>query len=156
MYILQVYYLKVYQSLTFFPPNITSFLKNIKLVTPYHSSPNRSYSKNEVPTHQTWCGEHKIQLSIRSVCGNRVELRIGSCIGLSTGYEPTTSKPAVRALTLIIPLSHACVLRAKLWQPSAAKNTRCAWAGGAFFPVVLLCVSVLVLAGNRFWCYLRT
>jgi hypothetical protein len=27
-------------------------------------------------------------------------------------------------------------------------------AGGTFFPVVLLCVSFLVLAGNRFWCYL--
>ncbi len=31
--------------------------------------------------------------------------------------------------------------------------TRCAWAGGTFFPVVLLCQS-LVLAGNRFWFYL--
>jgi hypothetical protein len=28
--------------------------------------------------------------------------------------------------------------------------TRCAWAGGTFFPVVLLC-QFLVLAGNRFW-----
>jgi hypothetical protein len=25
-----------------------------------------------------------------------------------------------------------------------------------FFPVVLLCVIFLVLAGKRFWCYLRT
>ncbi len=33
---------------------------------------------------------------------------------------------------------------------------RCAWAGGTFFPVVLLCASFLVLAGNRFWCYLHT
>ncbi len=30
--------------------------------------------------------------------------------------------------------------------------TRCAWAGGAFFPVVLL-VWFLVLAGNRVWFY---
>ncbi len=30
------------------------------------------------------------------------------------------------------------------------KNTRCAWAGGTFFPVVLSC-QFLVLAGNRFW-----
>ncbi len=34
----------------------------------------------------------------------------------------------------------------------AAKNTRSAWAGGTFFPVVLLC-QFLVLAGNRFWFY---
>ncbi len=33
------------------------------------------------------------------------------------------------------------------------KYTRCAWAGGTFFPVVLLC-QFLVLAGNRFWFYL--
>ncbi len=31
--------------------------------------------------------------------------------------------------------------------------TRFAWAGGTFFPVVLLC-QFLVLAGNRFWCYI--
>ncbi len=31
-------------------------------------------------------------------------------------------------------------------------NTCCAWAGGTFFPVVLLC-QFLVLAGNRFWFY---
>ncbi len=33
------------------------------------------------------------------------------------------------------------------------KYTCCAWAGGTFFPVVLLC-QFLVLAGNRFWFYL--
>ncbi len=32
---------------------------------------------------------------------------------------------------------------------------RCAWAGGTFFPVVLLCQS-FVLAGNRFWVYILT
>jgi hypothetical protein len=32
--------------------------------------------------------------------------------------------------------------------------TCCAWAGGTFFPVVLLC-QFLVLAGNRFWFYLQ-
>ncbi len=31
---------------------------------------------------------------------------------------------------------------------------RFAWAGGTFFPVVLLC-QFLVLAGNRFWLYIR-
>ncbi len=31
--------------------------------------------------------------------------------------------------------------------------TRCAWAGGTIFPVVLLC-QFLVLAGNSFWFYL--
>ena len=33
------------------------------------------------------------------------------------------------------------------------KNTRYAWAGGTFFPVVLLC-QFFVLAGNRFWFYI--
>jgi hypothetical protein len=31
--------------------------------------------------------------------------------------------------------------------------TCCAWAGGTFFPVVLLC-QFLVLVGNRFWVYI--
>ncbi len=31
--------------------------------------------------------------------------------------------------------------------------TCCAWAGGTFFPVVVLC-QFLVLAGNRFWFYI--
>jgi hypothetical protein len=31
--------------------------------------------------------------------------------------------------------------------------TCCAWAGGTFFPVVLLC-EFLFLAGNRFWFYI--
>jgi hypothetical protein len=34
--------------------------------------------------------------------------------------------------------------------------TCCAWAGGTFFPVVPLCQFFLVVAGNRFWCYLPT
>jgi hypothetical protein len=33
------------------------------------------------------------------------------------------------------------------------KYTRFAWAGGTFFPVVLLC-QVFVLAGNRCWFYI--
>ncbi len=33
------------------------------------------------------------------------------------------------------------------------QNTCCAWAGGTFFPVVLLC-QFLVLVRNRFWFYL--
>jgi hypothetical protein len=32
-------------------------------------------------------------------------------------------------------------------------SLRVAWAGGKFFPVVLLC-QFLVLAGNRFWFYI--
>ncbi len=35
------------------------------------------------------------------------------------------------------------------------KYTCFAWAGGTFFPVVLLC-QFLVLAGNRFWFYILT
>jgi hypothetical protein len=31
-------------------------------------------------------------------------------------------------------------------------NTRCTWAGGTFFPDVVLC-QFLVLAGNKFWFY---
>jgi hypothetical protein len=33
------------------------------------------------------------------------------------------------------------------------KYTCCTWAGGTFFPVVLLC-QFLVLVGNRFWFYI--
>jgi hypothetical protein len=33
------------------------------------------------------------------------------------------------------------------------ENTCCTWAGGTFFPVVLLC-QFLILAGNRFWFYI--
>ncbi len=33
--------------------------------------------------------------------------------------------------------------------------TCCAWAGGTFFPVVLLC-QFFVLAGNTFWFYILT
>ncbi len=36
-----------------------------------------------------------------------------------------------------------------------SENTRFEWAGGTFFPVVLLC-QFLVLAGNRFWFYILT
>ncbi len=35
------------------------------------------------------------------------------------------------------------------------QNTRCVWAGGTFFPGMLLC-QFLVLAGNRFWFYILT
>ncbi len=31
--------------------------------------------------------------------------------------------------------------------------TRCTWAGGTFFPVLVSC-QFLVLAGNRFWFYI--
>jgi hypothetical protein len=35
-------------------------------------------------------------------------------------------------------------------------NTCCVWAGGPFFPVVLLCQIFFVVAGNSFRCYLPT
>ncbi len=38
---------------------------------------------------------------------------------------------------------------------AVSPNTRFAWAGGTFFPVVVLC-QFLVLAGNRFWFYIFT
>ncbi len=47
-----------------------------------------------IHAHQTWCRKLKIQVcSIQSVSGNRVQLRIGCCIGLWAVYEPTTLKP---------------------------------------------------------------
>ncbi len=42
------------------------------------------------------------------------------------------------------------------WQTewrTEKQNTFFAWAGGTFFPVVLLC-QFLVLAGNRFWYFI--
>jgi hypothetical protein len=50
---------------------------------------------------------------------------------------------------LYLALTH----RQNHWQRH--KYTRCAWAGGTFFPVVLLC-QFFVLAGNRFWFYILT
>ncbi len=38
-------------------------------------------------------------------------------------------------------------------QPHSRTYTRFAWAGGTFFPVVLLC-QFFVLAGNRIWLYI--
>jgi hypothetical protein len=40
-----------------------------------------------------------------------------------------------------------------IWCGLGNLNTCCAWAGGTFFPVVVLC-QFLVLAGNRFWSYI--
>jgi hypothetical protein len=45
-------------------------------------------------------------------------------------------------------ISSICLSVAAIHQKNP--NTRCAWAGGNLFPVVLLC-QFLVLAGNRFW-----
>ncbi len=45
------------------------------------------------------------------------------------------------------------IFRDKLLLLGEHVYTCCAWAGGTFFPVVLLC-QFLVLAGNRFWFYL--
>ncbi len=41
-----------------------------------------------------------------------------------------------------------------LVKPNFTQNTHFAWAGGTFSPVVLLC-QFFVLAGNRFWFYIR-
>ncbi len=53
--------------------------------------------------------------------------------------------------------SSACrpkVSRLKICLDTFKKhNTRFAWAGGTFFPVVLL-FQFFVLAGNRFWFYI--
>ncbi len=38
-------------------------------------------------------------------------------------------------------------------RQTETEYTRCAWAGGTFFPVVLLC-HFFVLAGTRFWFYI--
>jgi hypothetical protein len=51
-----------------------------------------------------------------------------------------------------IPYSHDRF--SKILRTFFVKNTRYAWAGGTFFPVVLLC-QFSVLAGNRFWFYIH-
>ncbi len=56
----------------------------------------------------------------------------------------------INTLLLYIPLL-ALTDRQKDRQRN--EYTHCAWAGGTFFPVVLLC-QFLVLAGNRFWFHL--
>ncbi len=56
----------------------------------------------------------------------------------------------ISTLLLHIPLL-ALTDRQNYWWRN--KYTRCAWAGGTFFPVVLLC-RFFVLAGNRFWFYI--
>ena len=78
---------------------------------------------------------------------------------------------------------HICISVQKTDERQRNEYTCCVWAGGTFFPVVLLChsfgfwqekavgftylctqstiqlwccVSFLVLAGNSFWCYVHT
>ncbi len=55
--------------------------------------------------------------------------------------------------------SEWCVRPGGAYAPSnkygSMSYTRCAWAAGTFFPVVLLC-QFFVLAGNRFWFYILT
>jgi hypothetical protein len=46
-----------------------------------------------------------------------------------------------------------CISEQKTDDRQRDEYTCCAWAGGTFFPVVLLC-QFFVLAGNRFWCYI--
>ncbi len=47
------------------------------------------------------------------------------------------------------------ILLLTLTDRQRVKYTRCTWAGGTFFPVVLLC-QFFVLVGNRFWFYTHT
>ena len=56
----------------------------------------------------------------------------------------------INTLLLYIPLL-ALTHRQNDWWRN--EYTRCAWAGGTFFQVVVLC-QFLVLVGNRFWFYL--
>ena len=58
----------------------------------------------------------------------------------------------INTLLLYIPLLALTDRQNYRWRD---KYTCCAWAGGTFFPVVLLC-QFLVLAGNRFWFYILT
>jgi hypothetical protein len=41
-----------------------------------------------------------------------------------------------------------------LSESLASPNTHCVWAGGNFFPPVVVLCQFLVLAGNRFWFYI--
>ncbi len=59
----------------------------------------------------------------------------------------------INTLLLHIPLLALTDRRNDRWRNEY--YTRCAWAGGTFFPFVLLC-QFLVLAGNRFWFYILT
>ncbi len=60
--------------------------------------------------------------------------------------------PFARINTLLLYILHlALTNRQTHWQRN--EYTCCAWAGGTFFPVVLLC-QFFVLAGNRFWFYI--
>ncbi len=68
--------------------------------------------------------------------------------------QPTLKKKLpiflINTLLLHIPLLALTDRRNDRWRD---EYTCCAWAGGTFFPVVLLC-QFLVLAGNRFWFYI--
>jgi hypothetical protein len=57
-------------------------------------------------------------------------------------------KPLHRRKTIFCVFVYWCI-GAKKSQP----YTCCTWAGGTFFPVVVLC-QFLVLAGNKFWFYI--
>ena len=50
-------------------------------------------------------------------------------------------------------LLHSLSLYSQTERQTEKEYTRCAWAGGTFSPVVLLC-QFSVLAGNRFWFYI--
>ncbi len=47
---------------------------------------------------------------------------------------------------------HICISVQKTDDGQRVKYTRYAWAGGTFFPVLLL-YQFFVLVGNRFWFY---
>jgi hypothetical protein len=60
----------------------------------------------------------------------------------------------INTLLLLIPLLVLTDRQNYRWtELQRNKYTRCAWAGGTFFLVVLLC-QFLAPAGNRFWFYL--
>ncbi len=56
----------------------------------------------------------------------------------------------INTLLLYIPLLARTHRQNYGWMD---EYTRCVWAGGTFFPVVVWC-QFLALAGNRFWFYI--
>jgi hypothetical protein len=74
----------------------------------------------------------------------------------ATLFLQSTLKEKLLFILINTLLLHIPLLALTHGQNDGQRNeyTCCAWAVGTFFPVVLLCVSFLVLVGNWFWCYL--
>jgi hypothetical protein len=70
---------------------------------------------------------------------------------VAMSFSPARTDLALKLLTLFYFTLLALTDRQKDRQ--RAEYTRYAWAGGTFFPVVLLC-QFSVQAGNRFWFYI--